>query len=177
MANKYLTRKLSARYPTDLPAWRKLNDHYREDMWEKHLRDLHRRDKKRVEKFSLTANDLTLDYSKTHVNATTRKLLVQLAKQAGVADAIEAMFAGEKINKTEDRSVLHVALRAKISDMVALETTARYVAFLFRQGCARTAVPGGNHDDAPSRASTCSRTTRSQDELPLSRLLTGIWTW
>ena len=122
MANKYLTRKLSARYPTDLPAWRKLNDHYREDMWEKHLRDLHRRDKKRVEKFSLTANDLTLDYSKTHVNATTRKLLVQLAKQAGVADAIEAMFAGEKINKTEDRSVLHVALRAKISDMVALET-------------------------------------------------------
>ncbi len=122
MANKYLERKLSARYPTDLPAWKALSEHYKGVMRDKHLRDLHKRDKKRAEKLRLTANDLTLDFSKTHVNATTLKRFVQLAKQADVPAAIEAMFAGEKINKTEDRSVLHVALRSKISDMVALDT-------------------------------------------------------
>jgi glucose-6-phosphate isomerase len=88
----------------------------------KHLRDLFARDKQRAERFSLTANDLTLDYSKTHVNATTTKLFAQLAKQADVPAAIEAMFAGDIINQTEGRSVLHVALRSKISDMVALDT-------------------------------------------------------
>ncbi len=122
MANAYTDRKLSARYPTDLAAWKGLAQHYREDMRERTLRQLFARDGKRVDRYSLTANDLTLDYSKTHVNSRTRKLLAQLARQAGVAAAIEAMFAGERINKTEGRSVLHVALRAKISDTVALET-------------------------------------------------------
>src|SRR5210317_1634773 len=89
-------------------------------MRSKHLRELFARDKKRGERFSLKANDLTLDYAKNHLNTKTTKLFAQLAKQADVPAAIEAMFAGEKINKTEDRSVLHVALRAKISDMVAL---------------------------------------------------------
>ena len=121
MPKKYLTRKLSARYPTDLPAWRKLSEHYRQAMRDKHLRDLFARDKKRATRLRLTANDLTLDYSKNHVNATTLKLFAQLAKQADVPAAIEAMFAGEPINRTEERSVLHVALRAKISDMVALD--------------------------------------------------------
>jgi glucose-6-phosphate isomerase len=91
-------------------------------MRDRKLRELFSRDKKRVERFGLEASDLFLDYSKTHVNAKTRKLLVQLAKQASVAAAIDAMFAGEHINKTEDRAVLHGALRAKISDTVALET-------------------------------------------------------
>ena len=122
MPNAYTDRKLTARYPTDLAAWKKLQAHYREDMRERTLRELFARDKKRVERFGLEANDLFLDYSKNHVNATTRKLLVQLAKQANVTAAIEAMFAGERINKTEDRAVLHGALRAKISDTVALET-------------------------------------------------------
>ena len=98
MPNKYLMRKLSARYPTDLPAWRKLSDHYKKDMQDKHLRDLFARDRKRAERFSLTANDLALDYSKTHVTATTKMLFAQLAKQADVPAAIEAMFAGEAIN-------------------------------------------------------------------------------
>ncbi len=122
MANKYLERKLSARYPTDLPAWKALAKHYRDDMRARHLGDLHARDKKRAARYSLEAGDLTLDSSKTHTNATTRKLLAQLARQADVPAAIDAMFAGEKINKTEDRPVLHVALRAKLSDMVALDT-------------------------------------------------------
>ena len=122
MANAYIDRKLSARYPTDLAAWKNLATHYREDMRDRKLVELFSRDKKRVERFGVEANDLLLDYSKNHVNSKTRKLLVQLAKQAAVPAAIEAMFAGERINKTEDRAVLHGALRAKISDTVALET-------------------------------------------------------
>ena len=122
MANAYTTRKLSAKYPTDLPAWKKLAEHFKTDMRSKHLRELFAKDKKRAEKFSLTAGDLTLDYSRNHLNSTTNKLLGQLAKQADVSAAIAAMFAGEKINKTEDRSVLHVALRAKIADSVAHNT-------------------------------------------------------
>ena len=122
MANAYTDRKLSARYPTDLAAWKGLAKHYREDMRDRTLRELFARDKKRAERYSVAANDLMLDFSKTHVNAMTRKLLVQLARQADVAAAIEAMFSGEHINKTEDRAVLHGALRAKISDTVALET-------------------------------------------------------
>ena len=122
MANAYTNRKLSARYPTDLPAWKKLAAHFKEDMRNKALRELFARDKKRAERFSLKACDLTLDYSKNHVTAATMKTLAQLAKQANVPAAIEAMFAGEQINQTEGRSVLHVALRSKISDMVALDT-------------------------------------------------------
>jgi glucose-6-phosphate isomerase len=118
----YTERKLSARYPTDLSAWKALAAHCKDDMRSKHLRDLFARDKKRGDRFRLKAGDLTLDYSKNHVNATTLKRFAQLAKQADVPAAIEAMFAGEKINKTEGRSVLHVALRSKISDMVALDT-------------------------------------------------------
>jgi len=123
VANAYIDRKLTARYPTDLPAWKNLAKHHREDMRDRTLRELFSRDKKRVERFGLEANDLFLDYSKNHLNSTTRKLLVQLAKQADVPAAIEAMFSGERINETEDRAVLHGALRAKISDTVALETS------------------------------------------------------
>jgi len=80
------------------------------------------RDASRAERFSLSAGNLTLDYSKNFVNAATRKLFVRLAKETQVPAAIEAMFAGENINQTEDRAALHVALRSKISDQVALET-------------------------------------------------------
>ena len=86
------------------------------------LAALFARDKSRVERFTACAGELVLDYSKNHLNATTQKLLVRLAKEAGVPAAIEAMFGGEHINVTEDRAVLHVALRSKISDTVALET-------------------------------------------------------
>ena len=122
MANAYTDRKLSAAYPTDCPAWKKLSKHYRDDMRERHLRDLFSRDKKRAEKFGLEAGDLKLDYSKNHLDSATHKLLAQLAKQADVPAAIKAMFAGDEINKTEGRSVLHVALRAEIADAVAHDT-------------------------------------------------------
>lgn len=65
---------------------------------------------------------MLLDYSKNHVNKTTLKLFNRLAREADVPAAIEAMFAGDEINRTEKRAVLHVALRSEISDTVALET-------------------------------------------------------
>lgn len=119
---QYTDRKLSARYPTDLGSWQALKKHYRESMQRKTLRELFARDKQRPQHFSMQAGDLLLDYSKTHVNKTTLKLLTRLAREASVPQAIDAMFAGDAINATEGRSVLHVALRSKISDTVALET-------------------------------------------------------
>ena len=115
-------KKLSARYPTDLPAWQKLKAHYRDDMKKRRIADLFARDKKRPENFSLQSGDLYLDYSKNLLSAQTRKLLISLAKQTKVQDAIEAMFAGDHINSTEERAALHVALRAKLSDQGAHQT-------------------------------------------------------
>jgi glucose-6-phosphate isomerase len=115
-------KKLSARYPTDLPAWQKLKVHYRDDMKKQRIAALFASDKKRAERFTLQAGDLTLDYSKNILSATTRKLLVSLAKQAKVQKAIEAMFTGDHINSTEDRAALHVALRSKLSDQVGHKT-------------------------------------------------------
>ncbi len=121
MADAYTERKLSARYPTDLAAWKKLKEHAKA-MRGKTLRELFARDRQRASGYRMTAGDLTLDFSKNHVSKSTLKLFSQLARQAGVPAAIDAMFAGETINRTEDRAVLHTALRAKMSDGVALET-------------------------------------------------------
>ncbi len=92
-------------------AWQALHTHRKE--WRRlHLRDLFRQDKQRFERFSLRLNDLLLDYSKNLVTAETMKLLLRLAKAVGVKEAREAMFTGRHINLTEDRAVLHTALRA-----------------------------------------------------------------
>ena len=112
--------KLSARYPTDLPAWKKLKDHHRE-MKSRTLGELFSRDQSRFTDYSVQAGDLLLDYSKNFLNAKTKKLLLQLARDAKVEKIRDAMFAGQHINETEDRAVLHVALRAKLSDQIALE--------------------------------------------------------
>ncbi|WP_405242577.1 glucose-6-phosphate isomerase [Lentisalinibacter salinarum] len=104
-------RKLSARYPTDLPAWRRLKDH-RKKLRDTHLVELFRKDKRRANRFSVEAGDLLLDYSKNLITAETLKLLTALAREAGVPKLRNAMFAGQHINRTEDRAVLHAALRA-----------------------------------------------------------------
>ncbi|HKK13708.1 MAG TPA: glucose-6-phosphate isomerase [Gammaproteobacteria bacterium] len=91
-------------------AWRALTDHYFE-MRDLHMRDLFAADPQRFERFSARFDDILLDYSKNRVNAETMGLLLDLARERGVADWIERMFAGDKINVTEDRAVLHVALR------------------------------------------------------------------
>lgn len=96
--------------PTKLAAWKALQQHYKE-VKKLHLRDLFAEDPKRFEKFSATFNDILLDYSKNRITSETMKLLLQLAREAKVKKWIEKMFSGEKINFTENRAVLHVALR------------------------------------------------------------------
>lgn len=123
MPDSYLGRKLSARYPIDLPAWQALKAHYRDEIRRRSLTELFSRDRSRSERLAITAGGLTLDYSKNHVTSKTLKLFSRLAKECSVPAAIEAMYAGQRINVTEDRPALHVALRSKISDRVALEVT------------------------------------------------------
>jgi glucose-6-phosphate isomerase len=96
---------------TQRPAWRALEAHYL-SIKDAHLRDLFARDPDRAERLSVEAAGLLLDYSKHRITAETIRLLVALARECGLRERIDAMFAGEPINATERRSVLHVALRA-----------------------------------------------------------------
>jgi glucose-6-phosphate isomerase len=97
--------------PTDLPAWKALEFHYQE-IRDIHFRQLFAEDPQRGERLALDAVGLYLDYSKNRVTDETLRLLIQLAEQAGLRERMDAMFSGEKINITENRAVLHVALRA-----------------------------------------------------------------
>lgn len=85
--------------------------HHRQQMEGKHLRELFAQDPGRFDRFSLHFDDILFDYSKNRITQTTMDLLIALARQASLDSAIEAMFNGAKINTTEDRAVLHVALR------------------------------------------------------------------
>jgi glucose-6-phosphate isomerase len=96
---------------TERPAWKALAAHYKE-LKQSHLRTLFADDPKRGQRLSVEAAGLFLDYSKNRVTDRTLRLLVQLAKESDLSGRIAAMFGGEKINVTEDRAVLHVALRA-----------------------------------------------------------------
>jgi glucose-6-phosphate isomerase len=96
--------------PTGTNAWRELKQHY-EEMKTASMKNMFREDSGRFDKFSVKTDDIVFDYSKNIVTEKTIKLLVQLAEECKVKDAVEAMFNGDKINETENRSVLHVALR------------------------------------------------------------------
>jgi len=96
---------------TERRAWKALTAHHKK-VKELHLRDLFAEDPKRGERMTAEAVGLFLDYSKNRVNDETIKLLLQLAEESGLRAWIDAMFRGEKINITENRAVLHVALRA-----------------------------------------------------------------
>ena len=93
------------------PEWKELSRHWKKTE-PKHLRDLFAGDPQRAETFSLTACDLLLDYSKNRITDETLCLLVDLAEVTGLREKMEDMFTGRKINRTEDRAVLHTALRA-----------------------------------------------------------------
>jgi len=97
--------------PTQLPSWAALQAHYAE-IAPRHLRELFADDPSRGERLTAEACGIYLDYSKNRVTDETLQLLRRLAEEAGLADRIAAMFGGEKINVTENRAVLHVALRA-----------------------------------------------------------------
>ena len=92
-------------------AWKALQNHYSQ-VRELHLRDLFEDDPKRGERMTAEAVGLFLDYSKNRITDETLKFLIQLAEESGLRARIDAMFRGEKINVTETRAVLHVALRA-----------------------------------------------------------------
>lgn len=96
---------------SERPEWTALNDHWKQ-MENVHLRDLFVDDPQRAETFSMTAGDLMLDYSKNRMTSETMRLLLSLAESSDLRDRIEQMFTGDKINRTEDRAVLHTALRA-----------------------------------------------------------------
>lgn len=105
---------------TSTQAYKYLTDHYI-DIVAKSLKELFDADSERFEKFSLQFEDILLDYSKNRVDDETIALLIQLAKECGLNEAIEAMFSGEKINVTEGRPVLHIALRNRSNTPILVD--------------------------------------------------------
>jgi glucose-6-phosphate isomerase len=97
--------------PKETKAWQQLQDHYNTEIKGTHMRSLFKADADRFSRYSLKFDEILFDYSKNLVNDKTLDFLRQLAGESKVKEAIEAMFSGEKINQTEDRSVLHTALR------------------------------------------------------------------
>jgi glucose-6-phosphate isomerase len=105
---------------SERPAWKALQAHY-EEVQQKHLKQLFVDDPARSERFTVETGGIFLDYSKNRVTDQTLKLLVQLAEESGLRERIDAMFRGEKINITEKRAVLHVALRAPKSESIFVD--------------------------------------------------------
>ncbi len=97
--------------PTNTQAWLLLRKHYEEEMNRRHMRDMFAADPDRFKKFSIQFGDIVFDYSKNIINQKTLQLLQQLAEECELKTAIHDLFAGLKINETENRPVLHTALR------------------------------------------------------------------
>jgi glucose-6-phosphate isomerase len=105
---------------TERAAWKALKTHY-DEVSGVHLRDLFAQDQSRGERLTLEVDDLFFDYSKNRITDETLKLLVQLADESGLKARIDAMFSGQKINITEKRAVLHVALRAPKGESIEVD--------------------------------------------------------
>ncbi len=105
---------------TQRPAWKALEAHYQQ-IRGVHLRALFAQDPRRGERFAAEAVGIYLDYSKNRITDETIRLLVRLAEECGLRSRIDAMFRGEKINVTERRAVLHVALRAPKSQSIVVD--------------------------------------------------------
>jgi glucose-6-phosphate isomerase len=103
-----------------LPQWQALTAHAAQ-MRQRHLRDLFTADPQRVEKFARTDLNLLFDFSRQRVDAETIRLLIELAQARGLQQRIAAMFAGEKINTTENRAVLHTALRNRSDQPILVD--------------------------------------------------------
>ena len=103
-----------------LPAWNALSEHY-QTIKDVHMRSLFAEDPDRFKTFSRSVEGILCDFSKNRIRSDTFDLLLQLAEQAGVKTMTEAMFSGEKINTTEDRAVLHVALRNRSNTPIMVD--------------------------------------------------------
>jgi glucose-6-phosphate isomerase len=101
---------LNAINPTKTRGWKKLAEHF-EKMKGVHMRSLFEEDGQRFQDFSIRFNDILVDFSKNIMSKETIRLLIKLAEEVGLDDAIEKMYSGERINQTEDRPALHIALR------------------------------------------------------------------
>lgn len=111
---------LSKINPTETRAWQLLKEHY-DQIKDKHLRQWFKEDSQRFDKFSIQFNDILFDYSKNRIEEKTLKLLIQLAEETQVKEAIEKQFSGDKINETENRAVLHTALRNRKNTPVIVD--------------------------------------------------------
>jgi len=105
---------------TQRAAWKALETHH-EKIKTTPLRSLFADDPQRADRFTIEAAGLFLDYSKNRISDETRKLLLELAQESGLRERIDAMFRGEKINITENRAVLHVALRAPKGESIIVD--------------------------------------------------------
>ena len=107
--------------PTTTQSWQALQDYYNATMHSKQMKEMFANDVERFNTFSLQFQDIFFDYSKNIIDAKTMQLLLQLANECGVATAIQSQFNGDKINVTENRSVLHTALRNKSNNAVLVD--------------------------------------------------------
>ena len=106
--------------PTELDAWNKLKTHHHQ-LADQRIDSFFDQEPGRDRDFSVTAAGLTLDYSKNLLDAAGLNLLLELAGESGLADAIEALFRGDKVNSSEDRPALHTALRSQGDDVPSLQ--------------------------------------------------------
>jgi glucose-6-phosphate isomerase len=114
------TRSVVMASIAESPAWKNLVAHQQE-IEPLHMRELFEGDPDRFEHFSLQLGDILFDYSKNRITEKTLPLLITLAKEAGLRSRIEAMFSGEKINTTENRAVLHIALRNRLNSPILVD--------------------------------------------------------
>lgn len=113
--------KLSNHNPSGTLAWQELRNHFIEEMQSIKMQDLFKEDDNRAEKLSIEWNNFFVDYSKNKITDKTLQLLLNLAEEMQLKDAISAYFKGEKINETENRAVLHTALRSNETDEILVD--------------------------------------------------------
>ena len=133
------------RHLTELPAWNALWQHF-EQTQNVHMRDLFTEDPSRAERYWLEVGGIMLDYSKNRITDQTLALLMDLAREAGLPERIKQMFHGDKINPTEHRAVLHVALRNRTNAPIKVDgedVMPKVNAVLERMGRFAHAVRGG----------------------------------
>jgi glucose-6-phosphate isomerase len=106
--------------PTQTRCWQKLNEHFAE-IKNVHMRDLFAEDPTRFDRFHVRFNDILLDYSKNRITEKTMALLIELARETGVQEAVAGMFSGDIINETENRPVLHIALRNRTNAPIKVD--------------------------------------------------------
>ena len=111
---------LPKRNPTHSPAWSKLKEHYLKSK-DIHMKDLFASEPERFNRYHIRFDDILVDYSKNRITDETLKLLLELARESGVQKAMGDMFTGEKINETEDRAVLHIALRNRSNSPIYVD--------------------------------------------------------